>query len=280
MVNAIVVDKGLESTKEKFVESGAKSIHVISDFDGTITKTFVDGKKVPSIISILREENYLNADYSEKAKELFAKYHPIEIDQTIPLQKRKMAMHEWWKAHFDLLIKHGLNKKHLEKVVDSEMLQLREGTLEFFDILHQYNIPLIIMSSSGIGEAISMIIGKYGRMYKNVYIISNNFEWDKDGNAVRVKEPIIHSLNKDEIAIKSYPAIFRKVENRKNVLLLGNAVEDVGMITGFNYDNLIKIGFCDEQKNIELYKKYFDIVITDGTFYSVNKLLKDILQKR
>jgi len=60
-------------------------------------------------------------------------------------------MHEWWSKHFELLIKCKLNKKDMEKVVNSKKIKFRDGVLKFLDMPHEHNIPLIIMSSSGLG---------------------------------------------------------------------------------------------------------------------------------
>ena len=271
----------LEKVKKLILEQGKDKIHVLADFDRTLTKAFVNGKKILSIISILRNEDYLSEEYSEKAKALANRYHPIEIDLSIPIGEKKKAMHEWWTKHFYLLIKSGLNKKHLEKVIEDGNIQFREGIFEFLDFLYEKKIPLIIMSSAGLGgDAISMYLEKQGKLYENISIISNSYEWDSDGNAVGVKEPIIHVMNKDETVIKNYK-VFGLVKDRKNVLLLGDSLGDVGMIAGFEYDNLIKIGFLNEKinENLEQYKENFDIILLNDTgFNYVNELVKEIVK--
>jgi 5'-nucleotidase len=136
------------------------------------------------------------------------------------------------------------------------------------------------MSSAGIGEVISMVLKKEGRLYDNIYIISNVFTWDKNGNAISIREPIIHAMNKDETEIKNLP-VFDLIKNRKNVLLLGDNLEDAGMVKGFDYKNLIKIGFLNEnvKENLERYKNNFDVVIlNDISLDYVNQLLKEIIK--
>ncbi|MBS3143544.1 hypothetical protein J4446_01550 [Candidatus Woesearchaeota archaeon] len=271
--------KRLEEIKSKISKKGGGNFHVISDFDRTLTKSFINGNKFTSIISLLREGNAISSYYEKKSHELFNKYHPIEVDLKFPLKEKKKEMHEWWTTHFELLIKSGLNKKDLERVVESNKIQFREGCLEFFDFLHSKSIPLIIFSSSGLGDAIPMILKKNRRLYENIHIITNFFEWNKKGNAIKVKEPIIHVMNKDETSVKNYP-FFDEIKNRKNVLLLGDSLGDIGMINGFDYANLIKIGFLNEKidEHLEIYKKNFDVIITDDNSMNyVNKLLKEII---
>lgn len=282
MENVIISNaKKLEKTKKLILEQGKEKIHVLADFDRTLTKAFVNDKKILSIISLLRDENYLSPEYSEQAKALADKYHPIEIDSTVSNEKKKKAMKEWWTSHFNLLIKSGLNKKHLEKVIENGNLRLREGASEFIDFLHEEKIPLIILSSAGLGgDSISMYLKKQGKLYDNVHIVSNSYEWDSKGNAVSFKEPIIHVMNKDETVIQNYK-FFNLIEKRKNVLLLGDSVGDVGIVSGFDYDNLIKIGFLNEkvEENLEKYKENFDIILLNDTnFGYVNELLRGIIK--
>ncbi len=268
----------LEKIKREMAEAGPEKLHVLTDFDNTLTKAFVDGKKVTSLIAILRDGDYLTPDYREKAQTLADKYMPMEKDPNLSLEEKKKAMQEWWKTHFDLLIRSGLNKRDLEKVAESSNIQLREGTVEFIDFLREKNIPLVIMSASGLGEAIFMSLQKHGRLYDNIHIITNSYEWDKNGKAIGVKKPIIHALNKDETLVKDFPSIFGKIKDRKNVLLLGDGLNDIGMVEGFDYENLIKIGFLNEEtdKNLESYRKNFDVVLTnDASMDYVNGLMKE-----
>ncbi len=281
--NIIISDKKeLEKLKRLISQGGAEKLHVLADFDRTLTTAFVNGKSMPSLISILRDGNYLVPGYAEKAKELYAKYHQIEINPKIPTKEKKKAMYEWWMIHFDLLIKSKLNRKDLEKAVEVGKVKFRDGFSEFIDFLYSHNIPLVIMSSSGLGgDAISMYLEKAGKLYDNVYIISNSFEWDENGNAVSFKRPIIHTMNKDETAVKDFP-VFEKIKNRKNVLLLGDSLSDVDMIKGFEYESLIKIGFLNEniEENLGLYKDNYDIVIlNDSSMSYVNGLLKEVIKK-
>jgi len=282
MENIIISDpERLKNLKMAISKDGAEKLHLLSDFDRTLTTAFVDGKGVHSLISILYNENYLSPDYRKKAQALYQKYYPIEIDPKIAREKKKKKMIEWWTKHFALLIKSGLNKNDLKDIIDSGRVRLRQGCAELIDFLKSRNIPLVIMSASGVGiDPISMFLEKEGKLYDNIHIISNYYEWDENGNAIGVKEPIIHSLNKDETAIQNFPA-FKEVKNRKNVILLGDILEDIEMVEGFDYDNLIKIGFLNEktEENLEGYKRKYDVVIlNDSSMDYVNQLLKEIIK--
>ncbi|MBW6461676.1 MAG: hypothetical protein K0B07_01355 [DPANN group archaeon] len=95
----------LHVLKDKIAKAGPDTLHVVTDFNRTLTKAYIDGKKTPSLISVLRNENYLSVEYAEKANELFDKYHPMEIDPLISEEDKRVAMNQWWTEHFNLLIK-------------------------------------------------------------------------------------------------------------------------------------------------------------------------------
>lgn len=278
--NLILVNpKRLEKLKKKFSKDGKKLV-VFSDFDRTLTHLFVRGERIPSLTSILRSsEKYLGKNYVKKAWALYRKYHPIEGNLKLPFSERKKAMEEWWREHFKLLIKFGLKRKHLKQIAKSPKIKFRRGVLKFFDFLRKEKIPLVIISSCGIsGDVILEILKRKRKLYPNIYVISNIFIWDKNGKVIDIKEPILHILNKNAAILKRYP-FYRKIKKRKNVLLLGDGIEDIKMIENFKYRNLIKIGFLNEnvKENLENYKKTFDILIlNDSSFKYVNSLLKEI----
>ena len=276
----IVNEQDLKSKIKAFKDGGKNKLHVLSDFDGTLTKVYVNGKKVPSIISILRDEDYLVEGYADKAKVLFAKYHPMEISHDLTLNEKRNAMGNWWTEHNELLIDSKLNLNDVKKAIKSDNLQFREGSLDFMKSLNEYGIPLVILSSAGLGqESISLLLERDNAKYDNVNIVSNQFEWNGEGYAVDYKKPVITVFAKKEVTLQGL-SIFYELEKRKNVVLLGNSLGDSEMIDGFEYDHLISIGFLDsdEEKDMEAFKKVYDVVITnDGDFTYINSLLKEIL---
>ena len=268
----------LEKVKEAIRKGGEDKLHVISDFDRTLTMSFFKGKRNPTIIAQIRHGKYLTKDYPKKAHALFDEYYPIEISATIPLKEKKKKMQEWWEAHNDLLIKSGMNLETINNIIKNKKITLRDGALEFFDSLERQNIPLIIMSA-GPGDMIKEYLKAEKKLYKNIHIIANLFEFDKDGKAIGVSKPVIHAFNKSETSVKGLP-IYNKLLKRKNVILLGDLISDIGMIEGFPYENLIKIGFLNENvdERLEEFKKNYEIVIiNDGDMSYVNELIGELI---
>jgi len=124
-----------------------------------------------------------------------------------------------------------------------------------------------------------MFFKNIGKDYPNIYYVINHFNWDEKGRAVSPKGPIIHCMNKNGMILKEIPDVYSKIRNRRNVLLLGDSIGDLGMVEGFEYKTLLKIGFLnfDYDKLREEYKKNFDVVLEgDGNFNFVNNLIRDL----
>jgi len=269
--------KNLENLKSAIREDGPENLHILSDFDRTLLRAFVDGQKSPSVIAQIRNGKFLTPDYAPRAHALFDKYRPIELDPNLSRAEKSAAMREWWSEHFKLLAESGLTKQVIKEIVAQKTLKFRDGALEFIDFLHEKNIPLVIISGAP-GDMVAMYLAQEGRLYDNVYIIAPFLEFDASGKMIRVKEPIIHALNKYEIILKDFP-VFHKIKNRPNVLLLGDSLDDVGMVEGFDYKNLLKIGFLNEavEENLKNFKKTFDVVLLgDPGMEYINNLLREM----
>ncbi len=280
MTSVIIVnEQELEGKKAKIHSDGDKNLHILSDFDRTVTYGLnKEGKRTNTVISQLRSDpKYLGEEYQKKAEELFAIYHPIEIDTTIPLLEKKAKMQEWWEKHFELIAKVGLTKGLIKKVVEEKPLIFRNGTLDFLDYLNEKNIPLVFLSAAP-GDMLIKYLLKENMLFKNIQVISNLYEWDKEGRAIKIKEPIITSVNKDELSIIN-SSIYQKIKDRKNIILLGDELEDSFMAKGIDYKTIIKIGFLNEkvEENLQKFKENYDIILTgDQDFNYVNKLIREL----
>jgi len=268
-----------KNTIEKIKADWLDNLHILADFDNTITKAFSETwEKVASLVHLLRStEKELWDDAAQEDTILFKKYHPIEIDPNIDIEEKKEKMTEWWKASFWVFMKYWLNKDILRKIAKSKHIEIRKWILEFLNFLHLNNIPLIIVSASWIWKkSISYFLEERWLLTNNIKIISNDFNWDKNGKALSYKEPIIHSFNKWETVLEEFPEVYNLIKERKNVILLWDSLWDPAMIEGFNYKNLLKIWFLNEKEEEYLseYKEIYDVILTwDNSWEFLNTIL-------
>lgn len=260
----------------------ADKLHVLADFDRTLTKWFYESKPISSIASFLYEKWSMPDAYQKEGKTLFDHYYPIEIDHTISMEKKKLAMGIWRDEHLRLMVKYKLSKEDLKRIIAYKELQLREYTKDFFQLLSTYRIPTVIISASGIWyDTIWLFLDKYKINKTYIDVISNAFIRDDNGCAVGRKGPVIHSMNKSETTIVQFPDIYEKIHNRPNVILLGDSLHDPDMVDGFAYDTMLSIGFChsDEKEVKDLFAQAYDVVIfDDGDMQYPMQILEQLLQ--
>ena len=232
MKDIIIVDeKKFENLKKRFREEGPDKIHVLADFDRTLTEAFVNEERASTVIAQIRNGKYLTENYPKDAQNLFDHYHPIEKDNNISKEVKNKLMHEWWRKHFDLLVASGMNKEVMKDIISKKNLVLRDGVLNFLDDLNSLSIPLVIMSA-GPGDMIIEHLKDEGKLYDveqtsafkprfeseglgdNIHIIANLFKFNNKGIAIGIEEPIIHSMNKHEIEIKD-STFYKKLLKRK-----------------------------------------------------------------
>lgn len=278
MQQTIISDeKYYSDTLSEIKKGGLWKLHVLADFDRTLTKAFSWWKLRPSLISVLRSEGYLWEEYSKKAYELFDYYNPIEINPNISLEEKKREMTIWRNKHLDLLIHSWLHKKDIEKVISSWVIEFRPWVKKMLKFLSENNIPIVIISANWLGtDSIEMYFEKEWFLTPNVKIVSNEFCWDNTWNAVWYDKRVIHVFNKDETVLQDFPEIHDLVQHRTNVILLWDSLWDPAMIEGFAYENVLKVWFLNEklEELLEKYKVIYDVLLTwDNEWEFLNNLL-------
>jgi 5'-nucleotidase len=274
-------ERELEYKIDSIKQDGKDSLHVIADFDRTLSSVCNNKgeEEDKSLFIKFRLCANFGEDYNKKYDALYDKYYPIEIDESLSLDYRSKMMDNWWQEYVDLDIQAGSNLTRIEKTLDKLNLELRHNIFEFFEQLQRNDIPLLIFSG-GIKPYISGFLKRRNITYKNISIIANDFEFDKDGKLLGYKGKIIHTFNKNE-AIISHDSHFKTLKEKQNIILLGDHIGDLKMAEGLPHKTKITIGFYNakNETNLQKYIDSFDIVIcNDGPMDYVNNLLRNILQ--
>ncbi|KDP38325.1 hypothetical protein JCGZ_05755 [Jatropha curcas] len=291
--NVSVVDdpSSLQSKIDAIRIAGPSKLQIIADFDATLTKYFVDGRRGQSSHGILRQGN---PDYDAKRQALYEYYHPLEFSPTIPIEQKTKLMEEWWGKTHNLLIEGGLTFDAIRDSVATSAIAFREGVVELFELLEERNIPVLIFSA-GLADIIEEVLRqKVHKSFKNVKVVSNRMVFDNDGCLISFKGKLIHSLNKNEHALDMAAPVHEhlgdvdgvindsasaSMKKRTNVILLGDHLGDLGMCDGLDYETRISIGFLNDniEKNLPSYSKAFDIVyLNDAPMWGVVKLASQL----
>lgn len=265
--------------KERLIKGGHNRLQVICDFDRTLTTNFIHGRKAPSLIASLRDGNYLDNNYRAKAQALYDYYHPFEVDPGLSLEAKKSLMAEWYHRHFELLVESGLSQEKIADAIDNQLANLREGVSEFLEILEKYNIPLLIFSASGLGiSGLRYFFSRRGLLTDNISFLANEFIWDKNNLATGVREPIIHTFNKDETMLSAF-GLNKRLKDRANILLIGDSLGDANMAHGYPFKALLKIAFLNDRirESLPVYREnYHALILNDGNFDLPLSILQEI----
>lgn len=249
--------------KQAIQQAGKETCYVISDFDRTLTYGTFNGKKTPSIISLLRDGNHLTEDYAEKAHQLFDHYHAIECDPSLPLDYRKAQMKERWEKHDELLIASKLRLSDLKDIAQNGHLQLRKGVIDCLRTLNESWIPLVVFSASGCGDAIPLFMQHNQCDFPNISYVINRFNRDEEGFTKGIEGEIIHALNKDEWVFSKFPDLNKQLEKRNNVIVIGDGLGDAEMAQGSTHQTVLKIWILtlETPELLATYEEAFDLVL-------------------
>lgn len=268
----LIPDKDVYKTKLDQLD--LNRVHVVADFDKTLTKAFYDGRKHHSSIALVRDGHYLSPEYVQKSHALFDRYHPIEVDPSRSIESKTVAMQQWWGEHWELMVKSGMSRSVIDDIVGKDIIHAREGLKELLGLLQSHDIPLLILSA-GIGNIIEAFLKRNDLLTSNIRIISNFFEFDKSGISTGYSKPMIHAFNKNEAQVNA-----DYLKNRDQVIVIGDSLGDLRMTANTKHSLELKVGFANRADHQVPFSKHFDVVITgDGPITPITEILHKIISK-
>jgi len=272
----------VEQTIRSLINDKRDMLHVVADFDFTLTMYEKDGAVLPSTYGVIEgNERVILPDGSlvrDHAHQLRSKYHPIEIDVHMSVEEKIPYMIEWWHKAQAMILSSNLNQSMVRELVCHSKMILKKGVQEFITELLRSETPILIFSA-GIGDVIKIFLEKEIPEFKNNHrslnIVSNFIQYDKNGKLISFNKKLIHSFNKNEHEIHDTP-YYQLILNRPNVILLGDTLGDVGMIGRMkNLKQILKIGYLNHSTpaKLEVYKTVYDIVICDDQTFDVPNVI-------
>ncbi|CAF1045860.1 unnamed protein product [Adineta ricciae] len=274
--------KDVEEVIRSLINDGRKMLHVVTDFDYTLTMYEKDGIIVPSTFGVIVNNEQLTLPdgsfVRDRAAELRAKYHPIEHDVHLTVEEKTPHMVEWWHQLQSLLLRSNLNQSFIHQLVNQSELHLRNGVREFITELLQSQTPILIFSA-GLGDVIELCLKKeipeFKHNHESSHIVSNFIQYDSNGSLISFSKKVMHSLNKNEHELHD-TSYYQSILKRPNVILLGDSLGDVGMVGGMkNLKHVLKIGYLNRSTpaKLEVYKNVFDIVICDDQSFHIPNVI-------
>uniref|UniRef100_A0A9J8B7R7 5'-nucleotidase n=1 Tax=Cyprinus carpio carpio TaxID=630221 RepID=A0A9J8B7R7_CYPCA len=228
------------------IKGGASKLQIITDFDMTLSKFAVNGKRCPTCHNIIDNCKLVTEECRKKLLQLKETYYPIEIDPHLTMEEKYPFIVEWYFKSHTLLVEQRLQKDKLPEVVRESDVCLREGYEQFFDRLLQHSVPMFIFSA-GLGDVLEEIIRQAGVYHANVKVVSNFMDFDDNGVLKGFKGELIHVYNKHDGALRN-TEYFKQLKDNGNIILLGDSLGDLNMADGVpNVENILKIGFLNDK---------------------------------
>jgi cytosolic 5'-nucleotidase 3 len=269
------IDKFICGDKEKnlkkiefFLKHGKEKIHLVLDFDRTLTKSQNDLGENVTTWEILK--THLPIKGQKEYQRLYNKYRPLEVKNIMKLSDAVI----WWEKILDLYKKNKLRWSDIANDVEKRM-PIRPGTKELFDTCEKKGIPIIIISA-GIKDVIGIWCQKF--KIKPTLILSTNLNFDSDGYIKGWdKNSLIHVLNKKE---KGHQEVSKMKKLRPNIFLIGDSIDDAHMVGGAK--KVLRIILDDPRidagrKGGMFYNKMlqkFDLIIKEKSLFPVVDIIK------
>eukprot|EP00744_Colponema_vietnamica_P004197 GILI01006304.1.p1 GENE.GILI01006304.1~~GILI01006304.1.p1 ORF type:complete len:310 (-),score=90.19 GILI01006304.1:98-1027(-) len=284
--------EGLEAKIKRMRAAGSEALQMVSDFDMTLTKFMVNGKRGQSCHGMVENGSTMSREFFEKTSNLKVHYHALEMDPNIPYSEKFGLMVEWWNKAHELMIAENVRQEYISDMVRHANAELREGTVGMFKELSAHNVPVFILSA-GLQDILEEFLKQRDSLLSNMQVLSNKMKFNEEGVLVGFEHDIIHSLNKALYAARACcscsPApspVHHNPETltpvRPNIILMGDILEDLQMAAGVQYTDLLSIGFLNDPAKVpqllEAYASHFDVVVTnDGGMEAVAQLVHYIL---
>ena len=265
-------DRAALAKTELFQRAGAGLLHLVLDFDCTLTISRPGSNEDVTTWRILND--HLPEHAQGVYHELFARYRVLEKNGT--LQEDQAIT--WWSSMLDLFVEHRLDVADVERGFLSKAT-IRPGTKELFELCARHGIPTIILSA-GIRDVIEL----WARAYdiQPTIILSTSLELDAQRRVCGWnKSSLVHTLNKKEIG---HPELTRIRDTRRHAILIGDSLTDADMAEGT--DGVFRIRIhdprADEARDQQIIRKQtftlFDAMIESGSLQPVEQLVQQIVR--
>jgi len=271
MPNVYIKDSAIVREKIRLLlEGGPKSLQVVSDFDMTLSRYCIDGKRGDTSHGSIEKATCMTDEFRKNASATKAKYYPLENSTEHSFEEKAVIMTEWWETIHGLIINSGFHRHWIPGIVSECNIVLRDGTHEFFRILKEYSVPVYVVSA-GIGDIIEEVLLKNDVLHDNARIIANLMDFDEKGKLIGFRGDLIHSYNKHEV-LDHIKGFVRHTKERHNLILFGDTLGDPSMADGMiHVTNELKIGFLNYEADakLEAYKTAYDVVIVEEESWDV-----------
>ena len=251
----------------------------------TLTRERIEDKTCSTWFIAIRKSTFVSQTYIDASRENYNYYRPIEklptweskeeqgdsSTEKITIEEKLKLMEEWWEKDLGSLIKQGLWHENFKTIVETCDIYFRNGISQLLSIKKEFEIPMLVVSA-GIGELIKasfeVISEENGYQYddlKPFNLVSNLGVYEGD-TLIKFNFPLIHIMNKAS-HVKEFIDLQKLKDEeshhhlRGNIIVMGDVLEDLKMISEISYDNIIKVGYLNNPTRIIKIISYLIITV-------------------
>uniref|UniRef100_A0A1B6HQA0 5'-nucleotidase n=1 Tax=Homalodisca liturata TaxID=320908 RepID=A0A1B6HQA0_9HEMI len=261
-----VVLKDEEDFKNKLstiVTDGVDNLQFVADFDDTLTKNTVNGKKTFNSFEIFCKTKTLSQSFLDRGTELFVNMKPLLTKHDLTKEEQKQVDDVLEKI-IALIVGEKVNIEDVYECVDQVNTPLKDGCRETLSLLASHRVPIIIVSA-GSGDVINYLVRGYGaRVVANFYIFD-------EGRITDYLRPGVGLYNKNQRALPVD-------DDRHNIVLLGDHTWDSKMADNVpNVKTILKVGFFygNDEMKMKRYLEHYDVLLlNDESTDKINDMFR------
>lgn len=127
--------KEFEQKIQQIKQDGPQQLHVVTDFDGTITYGMMNGKRVLGTGIHLRNLESLAKKAPEKHRAIEDHFVKLMQSKNETIEVKSKLSIEWGQKNREFFKEAGLTPAHILEVIQQDCIPYREGLLPFFEML-------------------------------------------------------------------------------------------------------------------------------------------------
>mmetsp|Transcript_45534 Transcript_45534/g.52637 ORF Transcript_45534/g.52637 Transcript_45534/m.52637 type:complete len:338 (+) Transcript_45534:33-1046(+) len=245
----------------KLQEDGVSKLHLMSDFDRTMTLCNYQDIECETSFSVFRR-SAVNPDGSS---EKFKYTERFIVNVPPPYYYINRVYQRRTEEALNQFVRDRLNLETVEGQVTETSYIARNGLDAFLQYNMKNDVSMSVVSSGILNIIISFCHAFIDvKEYNNLKFYGNALTFNSDGLIDGFKSPVVSPLTKSTVF--GYQGT-----DKRNIFLLGDQLHDVHMNRLLPTKNVIKYGFFNSKKRetplkIEDYIEKYDVVSHDGNF--------------
>jgi len=190
------------NNKIKSFSINKNNLLIVTDFDFTLT--YLNSENPYSSFAVFENSDLFTGEAYDKIQKNNEKYEKYENDISLEKKEKHKLMESWMRDNFEIYCTVGFSQLYLKEMLiqSKEKFYFRQGIIEFFKLVEENNINLVIVSA-GLYDIINVtfetLIPNYEKIKEKnlIKIIGNKFLFDENGYKIKgYNDPIIQTFSK------------------------------------------------------------------------------------